>query len=95
MKACQIVNSAITPKEVASNAPHLVAVWEEFVRAPWPLTAIAQTLDYGTKVPVKVDIIARGGEEWIKVNTYVMSTIPKAIELTEDQDQGVSTVIRI
>lgn len=69
----QLFSSPVRPKDFTTNAPHLLAVWHEFERAPLPLSSIAQGLDCGQRVPVKVDIVSGGGDVWIKVNTYVRS----------------------
>jgi len=56
------------PDDFTTNAPHLLAVWDEFVQAEWPLSSISQLLDCGRE-QVKIDVVAKGGDEWIKVNT--------------------------
>jgi hypothetical protein len=65
----QLAASAIQPKEFSTNSPHLLAVWHEFVRAPRPLNAINYSLDMGPTATVKVDVIAKGGSLWTKINT--------------------------
>ena len=67
----QLLRSDIPPKEITTNAPHLLAVWEEFQYAEWPIACVSQLLDCGADGPMKVDIVACGGDEWIKINTYV------------------------
>ena len=110
------------PKDFTSNTPHILAVWYEFKRAPWPLTSIGQAIEYGYELDgsvsaapssaasghggapvigngsngangkthvkggkakrrsrpnVKVDIVCQGGDEWVKVNTYVGRRVPR------------------
>ncbi|WWD20696.1 hypothetical protein CI109_105172 [Kwoniella shandongensis] len=71
----QLVSSSAPPKELNTNAPHLLAVWEEAQQADWPLICISQVLECGDEGQVKVDVVARGGEEWIKVNTMKESRL--------------------
>ncbi|OCF33695.1 hypothetical protein I316_04769 [Kwoniella heveanensis BCC8398] len=67
--------SKVPPKEVASNLPHLLAVWEQVEKAEWPIVCISQVLECGDNVQAKVDVVAKGGEEWIKVNTMKESRL--------------------
>jgi hypothetical protein len=39
------------------------------MRAPWPISSIAQHMDCGSEGQVKVDVVADGGNVWVKVNT--------------------------
>jgi hypothetical protein len=52
-------------ENISSNAPYLISVWESMRRAVPPIVAIHHMID-----GVKVDIIAQGGLQLIKVNTY-------------------------
>ncbi|KIS00448.1 hypothetical protein L804_01861 [Cryptococcus deuterogattii 2001/935-1] len=70
-----LASSDVPPKELATNLPHLTAVWEEVKRADWPLGCISQVLECSDGSQVKVDVVARGGEEWIKVNTMKESRL--------------------
>ncbi|WVF68068.1 hypothetical protein IAT40_002831 [Kwoniella sp. CBS 6097] len=70
-----LAGSKIPPKEVASNIPHLLAVWEQVEKAEWPIVCISQVLECGENVQAKVDVVAKGGEEWIKVNTMKESRL--------------------
>ncbi|OCH94600.1 hypothetical protein OBBRIDRAFT_831652 [Obba rivulosa] len=79
--------SALPP--LSTNAPYLVAVWNEVQCAPPPVTAIWQTFPdpahaqgkatrkRGSQKPpgVKVDVIAEGGRRWIRVNTIKNSRL--------------------
>ena len=64
----QLATSQVPPKDLTTNAPNLLAVWEEFKRAKPPLVAIAHFLD-GTDRQTKIDVISDGGSHWTKVNT--------------------------
>ncbi|WVQ70674.1 hypothetical protein IAR50_000196 [Cryptococcus sp. DSM 104548] len=70
-----LIASARPPKDLATNAVHLLAVWEEVQRAEWPIGCIAQVLECPDGSQVKVDVVAKGGEEWIKVNTMKESRL--------------------
>ncbi|WVQ95624.1 hypothetical protein IAU59_002722 [Kwoniella sp. CBS 9459] len=70
-----LAKSKVPPKEVASNIPHLLAVWEQVEKAEWPIVCISQVLECGDNVQAKVDVVARGGEEWVKVNTMKESRL--------------------
>ncbi|WVR08547.1 hypothetical protein IAU60_005602 [Kwoniella sp. DSM 27419] len=70
-----LVASSVPPKEVATNVPHLLALWQEVERAAWPIVCISQILECGEYGQAKVDVVARGGEEWIKVNTMKESRL--------------------
>ncbi|KAK8850513.1 hypothetical protein IAR55_004431 [Kwoniella newhampshirensis] len=71
----QLATTAHPPKELTTNAPHLFAVWEEVEHSDWPLICVSQVLDCGDEGQVKVDVVAKGGEEWIKVNTMKVSRL--------------------
>ncbi|EMD37000.1 hypothetical protein CERSUDRAFT_95271 [Gelatoporia subvermispora B] len=74
---------------LSTNAPYLVAVWNEVLCAPAPVTAIWQTFPdpaqvqgkatrkRGSQKPpgVKVDVVADGGRRWIRVNTIKNSRL--------------------
>ncbi|TYJ54372.1 hypothetical protein B9479_004960 [Cryptococcus floricola] len=70
-----LVASGRPPKDLATNAIHLLAVWEEVQRAEWPIGCIAQVLECPDGSQVKVDVVAKGGQEWIKVNTMKESRL--------------------
>ncbi len=65
----QLLTSKLPPKDLTTNAPHILAVWEEFQHADWPIGCVSQLLECGAEGQVKVDVVAKGGNEWIKVNT--------------------------
>ncbi|KAI9056369.1 hypothetical protein FKP32DRAFT_1662618 [Trametes sanguinea] len=66
---------------LSTNAPYLVAVWNEVLHAPPPIVTIWRTFPdapqpasiprRGSRKPpgVKVDVVAAGGKRWIRVNT--------------------------
>ncbi|KAI8989153.1 hypothetical protein BD414DRAFT_415367 [Trametes punicea] len=66
---------------LSTNAPYLVAVWNEVLHAPPPIATIWRTFPdvpqpasaprRGSRKPpgVKVDVVAAGGKRWIRVNT--------------------------
>lgn len=76
-------NEEIPP--LSTNAPYLVAVWNEILAAPPPVVGIWSTFpdtegrsavtEIGKKKQkaqdVKVDVVADGGFSWIRVNTFV------------------------
>jgi hypothetical protein len=66
----KILDSAHPTSEFTTNAPNLLAVWEEFDKSPGPLLLVAQMLDIEGHGQVKLDAIVDGGNEWIKVSTY-------------------------
>jgi hypothetical protein len=70
-----VYDSGIAPKDFNTNTPNLAAVWQEFLRAEWPVCSVAQLVDCGEEGWVKVDIVGEGGNLWVKVNTCV----PKAL----------------
>ncbi|KAK4686712.1 hypothetical protein P7C73_g3412, partial [Tremellales sp. Uapishka_1] len=74
-RSFQLVSSAVAPKDFTTNAPHILSVWEEFTRAQAPLITIAQSLDCGEAGSVKIDVVAQGGNEWIRVNTIKESRL--------------------
>ena len=69
----------------STNAPYLIAVWNELVRAPQPVIAVDKTFKpkvtekqkHGSikavrrDVGTKVDVVAESGRGWIRVNTRV------------------------
>lgn len=71
-----LVESATPPAEYSTNLISLQGVWDAFRRSEGPLLGIWQSMD---KRPgpgggsgagaTKVDVVARGGDEWVKVNT--------------------------
>ncbi|WWC72557.1 uncharacterized protein I206_106519 [Kwoniella pini CBS 10737] len=71
--------SKIPPKEISSNIPHLIAVWDQIKYAKWPIIGISQLLNIGDekdkKNQVKVDLIENGGLTWVKVNTIKESRL--------------------
>ncbi|EKM78408.1 hypothetical protein AGABI1DRAFT_121501 [Agaricus bisporus var. burnettii JB137-S8] len=74
---------------LSTNAPYLIAVWNELVCAKAPVLSVFKTFDGGLppqkagsgqrnerKAPgVKVDIVAENGRRWIRVNTIKNSRI--------------------
>ncbi|KAF7292938.1 hypothetical protein MIND_01193000 [Mycena indigotica] len=70
---------------LSTNAPYLIAVWNEITRAPPPLVSVMKAfaglpsaLDKKSKTTpnlVKVDVVADGGCRWIRVNTIKNSRI--------------------
>ncbi|CDO74596.1 hypothetical protein BN946_scf184586.g1 [Trametes cinnabarina] len=66
---------------LSTNAPYLIAVWNEVLHAPPPIVTIWRTFvdapqpasvpRRGSRKPpgVKVDVVAAGGKRWIRVNT--------------------------
>lgn len=72
-------------RDNTSNAPYLVAVWDELVHAHQPI-AICRTFTIDSK-PVKVDVVAENGSRWIRVNTYVD---PLAIRAASSSHHPVS-----
>lgn len=59
--------------EFTTNAPNLLAIWDEVEKAPGPILLVSQMLDLDTtdrrRGQAKLDIIADGGNEWIKIST--------------------------
>ncbi|WVN89708.1 uncharacterized protein L203_104938 [Cryptococcus depauperatus CBS 7841] len=70
-----IASTHVPPRDLPTNAPHLLAVWEEVTRAEWPIGCISQVLECPDGTQVKVDVVAKGGDEWIKVNTIKESRL--------------------
>ncbi|GLB39845.1 putative protein of unknown function (DUF1308) [Lyophyllum shimeji] len=66
---------------LSTNAPYLIAVWNEVLCAPRPVDAVFKSVPLagpsadprqrGTQRPpaVKVDVVADNGKRWIRVNT--------------------------
>jgi hypothetical protein len=79
----QIIKSGVLPRELTTNAPNVLAVWDEFVHANPPLAVISQSLECGDQGVAKVDVVADGGNEWIKVNTSVGVVDPAELGLSE------------
>jgi hypothetical protein len=72
----QLVESSNPPADYSTNLVALQGVWDAFRRATPPLVGVRQDMDRrpgpggGSGAgATKVDIVARGGDEWIKVNT--------------------------
>ncbi|KZT64323.1 hypothetical protein DAEQUDRAFT_678767 [Daedalea quercina L-15889] len=71
---------------LSTNAPYLIAVWNEVLLAPPPIVCIWQTF-YDSVHPalhqrgprkspgIKVDVVAENGHRWIRVNTVKNSRI--------------------
>ncbi|ORY26616.1 hypothetical protein BCR39DRAFT_540799 [Naematelia encephala] len=68
-----LAHSASPPNEFTTNAPHLLAVWDEVQRAKPPICLISQKIE--SIGNIKIDVIADGGNEWIKVNTIKESRL--------------------
>ncbi|KJA18703.1 hypothetical protein HYPSUDRAFT_190699 [Hypholoma sublateritium FD-334 SS-4] len=71
---------------LSTNAPYLLAVWNEVVSAPPPTVSIFKTFHIGLvekvrkrteqgQAGVKVDVVAENGRRWIRVNTVKNSRI--------------------
>lgn len=60
--------------EPNTNAPNLIAVFNEIVAAPAPVLAIGKTYSVGQNA-VKVDVVADDGRQWIRVNTIKNSRL--------------------
>lgn len=69
-------------RELSTNAPYFVAVWNEILSAPPPIVAVGKVfepLDHSGKRKsaagsvrpggIKVDVVADEGRKWIRVNT--------------------------
>ncbi|KAI0752674.1 hypothetical protein C8Q80DRAFT_1217165 [Daedaleopsis nitida] len=66
---------------LSTNAPYLISVWNEVLHAPPPIVTIGRTFPEGDQtahIPrrgsrkppgIKVDVVADGGRQWIRVNT--------------------------
>ncbi|KAJ7165002.1 hypothetical protein C8R46DRAFT_1220146 [Mycena filopes] len=56
---------------LSTNAPYLIAVWNEVLCAPPSIVSILKSFSLvGPKsIPVKVDVVADSGRQWIRVNT--------------------------
>jgi len=65
----QIFESGIPPKDLSTNAPNLLAIWNEFLRSSWPICAIAHHMECGGEGLIRIDVVADGGNVWVKVNT--------------------------
>ena len=58
----------------STNATYLIAVWNELMHASAPITAVGRSYvpsaEFDSKkTGVKVDIVCKGGTQWIRVNT--------------------------
>lgn len=47
----------------------MLAVWDEVEYAEHPIVSVSQLLDCGVEGPAKIDVVSKGGEVWVKVNT--------------------------
>ncbi|EJD52002.1 hypothetical protein AURDEDRAFT_181565 [Auricularia subglabra TFB-10046 SS5] len=71
----KFVNSSKPPlNEPNTNAPNLIAVFNEIIAAPEPVLAIGKTYNVG-QTAVKVDVVADDGRQWIRVNTVKNSRL--------------------
>ncbi|CAK9786546.1 hypothetical protein CC85DRAFT_310907 [Cutaneotrichosporon oleaginosum] len=71
-----LLGSSNPPVDYSTNLVSLQGVWDAFKRAPRPLVGVWQTMDRGCGPgSVKVDVVAAGGDEWIKVNTMKHSRL--------------------
>ncbi|ORX41036.1 hypothetical protein BD324DRAFT_647934 [Kockovaella imperatae] len=64
-----IVASGVAPENFTTNAPNQLAIWSEFCNAKWPIVSIGLFAGGASRGQNKIDIVADGGNEWIKVNT--------------------------
>ncbi|KAJ3575707.1 hypothetical protein NP233_g910 [Leucocoprinus birnbaumii] len=82
-------SSSLPP--LSTNAPYLIAVWNELICAKSPVVSVFKMFDIGgsvsqgktsgkrsgkkASVGVKVDVVAENGRRWIRVNTIKNSKI--------------------
>ncbi|KAL7422954.1 hypothetical protein Q5752_002252 [Cryptotrichosporon argae] len=74
LEAVEAVSASAPPGEINSNLVYLRAVWDEVVAAPLPLVGICPFVEHAG-VQVKVDVVCKGGDEWVKVNTVKESRL--------------------
>ncbi|GMK54589.1 hypothetical protein CspeluHIS016_0111750 [Cutaneotrichosporon spelunceum] len=71
-----LLESHSPPVEYSTNLVSLQGVWDAFKRAPRPLVGVWQTMErQNGPGSVKVDVVAAGGNEWVKVNTIKESRL--------------------
>ncbi|BEI87399.1 uncharacterized protein CcaverHIS019_0101170 [Cutaneotrichosporon cavernicola] len=71
-----LLESPSPPLEYSTNLVSLQGVWDAFKRSPRPLVGVWQTMErQGAPGSVKVDVVAAGGDEWVKVNTIKESRL--------------------
>ncbi|TRM66840.1 hypothetical protein BD626DRAFT_397384 [Schizophyllum amplum] len=86
---------------LSTNAPYLLAVWNEVLCAPPPLAAIFKSMPIaprrgkdarekgGDKAgAAKIDIVAEGGRTWIRVNTIKNSRMLAEFREIDSYDTG-------
>jgi hypothetical protein len=71
-----MASSGIPPKDdPLPNIAGLVTLWKQILTARPPLPAIRVNMKGRTKEEAFIDVIARGGEEWIRIYRWVLSTV--------------------
>ncbi|KAI9454512.1 hypothetical protein HD554DRAFT_2031279, partial [Boletus coccyginus] len=83
----------------STNAPYLVAVWDEFVHARHPI-AVYRTFSTAAGRAVKVDVVAENGARWVRVNTIKNARLVMEFReidsyLTSDEDELRPRLARI
>ncbi|TFK46216.1 hypothetical protein OE88DRAFT_1739668 [Heliocybe sulcata] len=67
---------------LSTNAPYLLAVWHGCLSARHPIAAVSQHFQHGPGIvsnpserEAKVDIVANGGRDWIRINTITATRL--------------------
>ncbi|KAJ7757003.1 hypothetical protein B0H16DRAFT_1721469 [Mycena metata] len=85
---------------LSTNAPYLIAVWNEVLSAPPSIVSILRSFSFISgapqkTIPVKVDVVANSGRQWIRVNTIKNTRILAEFReidsyLTDSEDEDDS-----
>ncbi|KAI4527762.1 hypothetical protein K525DRAFT_263928 [Schizophyllum commune Loenen D] len=85
---------------LSTNAPYLLAVWNEVLCAPPPLAAIFKSVPIAPRArgggdekkagAAKIDIVAEGGRRWIRVNTIKNARMLAEFREIDSYDTGSS-----
>ncbi|KAJ7628545.1 hypothetical protein FB45DRAFT_918580 [Roridomyces roridus] len=72
--------NSINLPPLSTNAPYLIAVWNEVMCAPPPIVSMLRSFSapsdgHGKTAAVKVDVVADSGRRWIRINTIKNSRI--------------------
>ncbi|KAF7970132.1 hypothetical protein HWV62_24962 [Athelia sp. TMB] len=89
---------------ISTNSPYLIAVWNEILAAIYPVVSIFRTFDapgegsiqqqkrrndvQNGPPGVKVDVVCKGGSQWIRVNTIKNSRLMAELREIDSYDTG-------
>ncbi|KZS96947.1 hypothetical protein SISNIDRAFT_406857 [Sistotremastrum niveocremeum HHB9708] len=77
---------------LSTNASFYISLWRQIIAAPPPIVSLGESFRTNNTEVVKVDIVADGGRNWIRINTCKNSRILAEFRehdsyLTDDDDE--------